>query len=119
MRDVEHAIQRSFFDWSQYAQCEHPELALLYAIPNGGARNAVTGRRLKEEGVRAGMPDMHLPVARGEYHGLWLELKAPGKHPEKHQTEIHERLRKAGHVVVVVRSFDECRAAVTQYLKHK
>lgn len=37
---------------------------LLFAIPDGGRRDAVTGAHLKAEGVRAGVPDMFLAVPR-------------------------------------------------------
>ena len=51
--------------------------ALLIHIPNGGSRkNAFEGWRLKEQGVRAGVSDLFLPIARGGFHGLWLEFKA-------------------------------------------
>ena len=28
-------------------------------------------------GVKKGVPDLCLPVARGRYHGLYIELKTP------------------------------------------
>lgn len=50
---------------------------LLIHIPNGGSRkNAFEGYRLKRQGVRAGVSDLLLPVARGGYFGLWIEFKA-------------------------------------------
>ena len=52
-----------------------PELALLHHIPNGGHRARKTARDLARSGVRAGVPDYCLPVARGGAHGLYLELK--------------------------------------------
>ncbi|MFZ2190441.1 MAG: VRR-NUC domain-containing protein [Candidatus Magasanikiibacteriota bacterium] len=52
-----------------------PELALLFAIPNGGARSPATAAKLKATGTKAGVSDMFLPVARHGFHGLWIELK--------------------------------------------
>lgn len=50
---------------------------LLVHVPNGGFRkNAFEGWRLKQQGVRAGVSDLLLPVARGGYFGLWIEFKA-------------------------------------------
>ncbi|RQR65348.1 VRR-NUC domain-containing protein [Burkholderia sp. Bp9125] len=50
---------------------------LLIHIPNGGSRkNAFEGWRLKQQGVRAGVSDLLLPIARGGYFGLWIEFKA-------------------------------------------
>ncbi|KVP40111.1 hypothetical protein WJ87_04730 [Burkholderia ubonensis] len=59
-------------------RAEYPDIGeLLIHIPNGGYRkNAFEGWRLKEQGVRAGVSDLFLPVARGGFFGLWIEFKA-------------------------------------------
>lgn len=76
--DAEHRAQVAVVTWATLARQQFPELALLFAIPNGGHRNVVVARKLKAEGVRAGVPDLFLPVARGGYHGLFIEMKADG-----------------------------------------
>lgn len=51
--------------------------SLLIHIPNGGSRkNAYEGWRLKSQGVKAGVSDLFLPVARDGHFGLWIEFKA-------------------------------------------
>lgn len=59
-------------------RAQYPVIGLLLIhIPNGGSRkNAFEGWRLKEQGVRAGVSDLFLPVARGGFFGLWIEFKA-------------------------------------------
>jgi hypothetical protein len=52
-----------------------PQLRMLIHVPNGGARDVITGAKLKASGVKRGVPDYILFVARGEYHGLAIELK--------------------------------------------
>jgi hypothetical protein len=69
--------QRALFQWARFATSVHPELRLLYAIPNGGWRHQSTAGRLKAEGVRPGVPDVCLPVPRGPYGACYLELKRP------------------------------------------
>ena len=45
---------------------QHREIsALLYAVPNGGYRNAREAARFKAEGVRSGVPDLCLAVSNG------------------------------------------------------
>ena len=39
-----------------------PELKCCHHVPNGGQRSAATAGRLKSEGVRPGVPDIHLPA---------------------------------------------------------
>lgn len=69
--------QAAVFKWALQPSIREkwPELALLHHIPNGGSRDPVEGRHLKEQGVKRGVPDLCLPVARGKYHGLYIEMK--------------------------------------------
>lgn len=71
----EAAEQTKLFNWIAFARAATPELDMLYHIPNGGSRNKREAANLKRQGVRAGVPDLCLPVARGDYHGLYIELK--------------------------------------------
>lgn len=68
-------------------QRQQPDLALFFAVPNGGDRNPIVAAKMKAEGVRAGVPDYLLPVARKGFHGLAIELKAVGgsASPEQRQ----------------------------------
>ena len=95
---------------------KYPELMLLHAIPNGGARHKATAGRMKAEGVLASMPDLNLPVARGPFIGLWIELKVPGKKARTGQAAMHAQLRNAGHAVVVACSVQEVVGTVLGYL---
>lgn len=67
--------QQRLFQWARMEQGKYPELALLYHIPNEGKRSRTTGRRMVAEGLKKGVPDLCLPVARGGSHGLYIELK--------------------------------------------
>lgn len=64
--------------WAAGQADQWPELALLHHIPNGGYRSKRTAAQLKRMGVKAGVPDLCLPVARGGFHGLYIELKRVG-----------------------------------------
>lgn len=67
--------QATLFSWAAMKSGKYPELRLLFHIPNGGSRGKVEAARFKAEGVKAGVPDLFLPVARGLWHGLFIELK--------------------------------------------
>jgi len=72
---TEHQEQKAFFEWAALMTPKHYELGLMFAIPNGGQRHIITATKLKAEGVKAGVPDIFLPVARCNYHGLFIEMK--------------------------------------------
>lgn len=67
---------------------------------------------------RRGAPDrlVMLPTSPHRHAwaagAIWVELKAPGEEPEKHQVREHERMRCMGQRVVVIDSI----AAVEELL---
>jgi len=71
----EHDLQCNFFAWAALQACKYPDLSKMFAIPNGGLRNVIVASKLKREGVKAGIPDVFLPVARGGFIGCWIEFK--------------------------------------------
>lgn len=75
---TESGHQRALFMWSNMQRSQWPELRWMYAIPNGGGRSAAQGNTLKAEGVKAGVSDICLPIARKGYHGFYIEMKKPG-----------------------------------------
>ena len=108
--------QINLFRWANLQSCKIPELKLLFHIPNGGKRNIVTARRLKAEGVKAGVPDLFLPVPRGGYHGLFVEMKAgKNKTTEKQDVWITD-LRQQGYKVVVCYGCEEAMTEIKEYL---
>lgn len=110
--------------WAASMTDRHPELSLLYAIPNAGGlkggfkSNVALVMQSKRMGVRSGVPDLHLPVARGGYHGLWLELKRQiGGAVSTEQRWWHGELRKQGHHVEVCPGAEPAIVALADYLK--
>ena len=67
--------QQALFDWAELQKGKYPELKALYHIPNEGKRSKATGARLKKEGMKDGVSDNCLPVKRGPYGSLYIELK--------------------------------------------
>ena len=92
--------------------------ALLFAIPNGGWRNAIVAAKLKAEGVTAGVPDLMLAVPHGQYHGLFVEMKngKQGRVSES-QREMHEALRAQFYQVEVARTAEDFVRIVQAYLR--
>ena len=115
----ESAQQKALFEWAAYNRGRHPALAMLYAIPNGGRRDAITGARLKAEGVKAGVPDIALPVPNRGYHGLYIELKVPEKSKARvsaAQKDWIENLRACGNAAHVCYGWEQARDVILDYL---
>lgn len=114
----EHAEQVALCDWWRpYARTHGIPESLLFAIPNGGRRDKITGARLKAEGVRAGVPDMFLAVPRQNAPGLFLELKKQkGGRVSENQKTMHEALSQAGYPVCICRGWGEAKRAIEDYI---
>lgn len=118
MNDVEHREQVKLFTWAAWEELDRPELGLLFAVPNGGKRDAVTGARLKAEGVKRGVPDVWLPVARGRWHGLVIELKPEESgQASKEQREWIQKLLEQGFYATVARGAEGAKRVIVEYLE--
>lgn len=95
---------------------DHPELALFHAIPNGGDRHKATSGKMRAEGVRAGVPDYALPVARDGHHGLYIELKKLDGYASREQKDWIQRLRDQGYRAEVARGCGQAWGIVCAYL---
>ncbi len=112
--------QELVFQWAAYGQRKYPELALLHASANGGHRHKATAARLKRTGVKAGVPDMFLPVARNGHHGLFIELKRrKGGRVSPEQKEWLKALNEQGYRAVVCKGADEAIKELKEYLYEK
>lgn len=110
--------QICLFRWATYEEGKYPELALMYHIPNGGKRNITTAKRLKAEGVKSGVPDIHLPVARHGFHGLYIELKKKkGNSTTENQDHWLEDLNAQGYYAIVCRGWEEASNKIINYLE--
>jgi hypothetical protein len=114
--DSEHAEQAALFRWAEFARARLPELALLYAVPNGGHRHKATAARLKAEGVKRGVPDVCLPVARSGAHGLYIELKTERGKPTPEQLGWIRALRRQGYAAEVCRGWESACSMIEHYL---
>lgn len=89
----------------------------FFAIPNGGKRSIPEAMRLKQAGVKAGIPDLFFPEPRGKYHGLFIEVKrAKESRTSDAQKYWLEMLNKLGYKAVVVKGFEQAKIAIDEYM---
>ena len=112
--DAEHKLQCACVRWFRL---KFPKLRnILFAVPNGGRRDAVTGAKLKEEGATSGVSDLILLRSNRFYGALCVEIKKPGGYQSPAQKEWQKDAEANGAKYVVCRSLDEFMKVVTDYL---
>lgn len=109
--------QKALFTWAAFNLGTHPELQLMFAIPNGGSRDRREAHNLRMQGVKAGVPDICLPVPRGAYHGMYIELKrTTGGRLSDEQKIWLDQLEKQGYKAACCRGYGEARQLIERYL---
>lgn len=113
----EDLIHSQIVEWARRQEKTQPYLCLLFHPANGGTRSPATGMKMKALGVKPGTPDLCLPVARGGFHGLWLEVKDTKGRLSPHQELWLSALKAEGHRAEVVRSSEEGIGVICGYLQ--
>ncbi|NSX21853.1 VRR-NUC domain-containing protein [Pseudomonas putida] len=91
---------------------------MIYHVPNGGHRHKKVAEKLKHQGVKAGIPDLVLPMARGGYFGMYIEFKAtvdPAPVSPSQQACIR-RLNDQGYLAIVCRGHFDAMEQLRAYL---
>ena len=114
---TEHAHQAALFAWCALNVDKYPELKWFHAIPNGGLRDKITASKLKAEGVKSGVSDTCLPVKRGNYSGLYIEMKKPGGKETKEQKEFGEFVKKQGFAYICCNTWIDAANMLLRYLQ--
>lgn len=109
--------QERVINWATFYAKDFPELDLLYHVPNGGSRNQLEAANLKRQGVKAGVPDLVLPVPRQQFHGLYVEMKWGKNTTTDKQDWWLEQLQQQGYKTAVCWSADEAMDVIAEYME--
>lgn len=118
IRSSEEAEQEIVIQWARMNSGRWPELALLHHIPNGGARGKSEAAKLKRMGVLAGVADLHLPVARATYNGLYIEMKYGNGRLERSQKEFLKAAAAAENYCIVCYSAEDAIGILEDYMNN-
>jgi hypothetical protein len=111
----ESSEQKAFFRWWGMMKHRWPN-CICFAIPNGGRRDAITGARLRLEGVLAGVPDIFLAKAASGKYGMFIEMKTKRGRVSESQRGLFPLLEAQGYGVAVCRGWHEAAETVEAYL---
>lgn len=121
IKRTEHDEQSAVIDWARRQLGLYPCLEWLHAIPNGAflAGGARQMSKLKTEGLVPGVCDLFLPFPAHGYHGLYIEMKAPGKlsRVRDGQREFMEYVESVGYLAQVHDSADEAIELLRWYVE--
>ena len=84
----------------------YPNFYLCYAIPNGGSRDVVTGKKLKDEGATRGVQDLQIVLPDGEV--FFVELKTQSGRLSEEQAILQNVYVELGYTYLVWRSVQDC-----------
>ena len=115
--DEEHRIQCACVRWFNV---QYPKLhGRLFAVPNGGRRDATTAAKLKAEGVVPGVADLVLLISNRDYGALLIEMKTPkGRQSDSQKKWEKTVCANAEYKYVVCRSLDDFIREVGSYLSN-
>ena len=108
--------QIAVMQWAKSMEFKYPKLKWLHHIPNGGSRNRLEAINLKRQGVKSGVSDLFLPLARHEYHGLYIEMKYGKNKTTKDQDDFIADVAENGYFVTVCYSADAAIKTLEWYL---
>lgn len=112
----EETEQITLFRWAAFAENKYPELKLMYHVPNEGKRSVRAGSKLKQAGLKSGVPDIVLPVARGGYIGLYIELKYGRNKTTENQKDWLRDLCRQNHLTAVCYGWEQAKDLIESYL---
>lgn len=108
----EEAEQVAVIDYLRYRNIPH------WHTPNEGYRRPAYARKLKAQGVRAGVPDITIPLARCGYNHLYIEMKRrKGGRVSQAQQEMLDLLNSLGSLAVVCNGAGEAIEVIQKYVK--
>lgn len=107
---LETEIQSAYFTWVLHPNnvLLMPELNCIYAIPNGSYKTKTERYKMQCEGLRSGVPDIHIAVSRKPYFSFYIECKRykefrkANHNCSDNQLLWHSRLKEQGHKVEVL-----------------
>lgn len=120
-RHAESTLQQHCVAWFRW---QYPQkYRLLFAIPNGAflqgdaKQRAMRWAMLEKEGANKGTADLLLSIPRGEFHGLYIEIKTPEGRQSDDQAAFEQAVLAEGYGYAMPRTFEEFQRVVKSYLE--
>lgn len=116
MKDAEHWQQVYLFQWASVMKSKHQGLAFMHASQSGMRCSFSAAKKAKSEGMKKGIPDISLPFPSGQYHGLFIELKADGGKVSPEQMWWIDNLNSVGYRAEICFGWVNAAKVISEYL---
>lgn len=114
---LEAVEQENLFKWAAKNKERIPELKWLNCSLNGVRLSPGLRVKAKKSGMKAGFPDINLPISTDKYNGLYIELKRiRGGQTSEVQKEWLRALNNQGYKAVVCNGFERAKSTILEYL---
>jgi len=113
-------IQAECFAWFWNAYPRYRKV--MFHVPNENDRsdsNIIQGAIRKSLGVVAGVADLLFLAAKGDYHGLCIEMKDERGTQKPAQKEWQAIIEREGYKYVICRSLADFKKIIEEYLAEK
>ena len=119
MKHLEAEHQKTVVEWAKWAYKtgKYPNLNMIHCSLNGVKLSATQARIAKAQGMLSGVPDLFLPVPRGKYHGLYIEMKHGSNTLTENQKKFLQNAANVGFAVSVCYSAQEAIKRIEDYYK--
>jgi len=114
--ESEHFLQCEVVEFCRLNK-EFPDLKKIYAVPNAARRSLRQGAKMKAEGMRSGVPDLVLPIGKGGFFGLYIEMKTKGGSLSDNQKIVLGELKYDNYKIAVCYSSEEAIDLLSKYIQ--
>jgi hypothetical protein len=107
--------QEKVIKWARDNENNYPFLWMLHSSLNGVKLSKTQAGKAKASGMLSGVLDLFLPVPRGKYHGLYIEMKSAKGRIMPSQSRYLKAVSDFGYAAFVCYSADEAIEKIKSY----
>lgn len=104
--------QMAVIEWCKWSKYPYDR---IYAIENERKATPQQSARRKAMGVRSGVSDLCLPVARNGYHGAYIEMKSAKGIVSDNQQQFIDEVQQEGYFACACYNADEAIEVLKNY----
>lgn len=116
--EFEYLEQKALFEWAKNPATlkKYPAIDLMSSSLNGVRLGISQAKKAKYSGMLAGEYDIKLPVKRGSYIGLIIEMKHGKNTLTEEQKWYKKRMQEEGHYAVECWNWEDAKKEIENYL---